>query len=285
MFCVLAFVFLRFRNKEINVAAGIITSVDRVGGVASLYLNTQLYRLFDFVPDHHTRLGFTLTVGVLVCVVAIATSVVAAMVDCAAERKHHNGHAAKRNKFRLRDIKDLSGMFWLVQLTYTLYMATVYPFVTVAQVFFKRKFGMDESEANLANSLIYAIPAVLAPFLGYLFQMTGYNIFWAIVGVAFALGCHIGLALGESSSVAYSLTVLYGLSYSITNCAILPMTTYTVNDDQIATAFGIQTAVMCGGYSLLSLLIGVVIDRVGYFVLEIGLSLFQYMTIALLLAL
>lgn len=40
------------------------------------------------------------------------------------------------------------------------------------------KFGVNSSEANILNSLVYIISAVASPFLGLLVDKTGFNLFW-----------------------------------------------------------------------------------------------------------
>ena len=40
------------------------------------------------------------------------------------------------------------------------------------------KYGLTPSEANVANSLVYIIPAATSPFIGYLVDKSGYNLIW-----------------------------------------------------------------------------------------------------------
>lgn len=57
-----------------------------------------------------------------------------------------------------------------------------------------RKFGLTAAESNYVNSLLYALSAVLSPFLGFLIDKTGWNLFWVLLSIAITIGGHVMLA-------------------------------------------------------------------------------------------
>ena len=52
------------------------------------------------------------------------------------------------------------------------------PSLPTHSVFLMDKYQVSSGYANILNSLVYIISAVASPFLGFLVDKTGFNVFW-----------------------------------------------------------------------------------------------------------
>ncbi len=73
----------------------------------------------------------------------------------------------------LRDILRFPASFWLVTVACLAYYAAVMPFVSLAQVYFRKKFQFGAHAANFISGLVYMISVVASPVLGFLVDKTG----------------------------------------------------------------------------------------------------------------
>ena len=55
---------------------------------------------------------------------------------------------------RLRDIVSFPFIFWFVSIVCLAYYVAVFPFISLGQVFFMKKFGFTNKEANFINGNI-----------------------------------------------------------------------------------------------------------------------------------
>ena len=55
---------------------------------------------------------------------------------------------------RLRDIVTFPFIFWLLSIVCLAYYVAIFPFISLGQVFFMKKFGFSAKEANFINGNI-----------------------------------------------------------------------------------------------------------------------------------
>lgn len=124
-----------------------------------------------------------------------------------------NRKAKEGEKIRIKDIKDFPLQLWLLFIVCVTYYVTVFPFVGLAtlvvydhkdssyfpslpslpllfppsfpplslighSVFLMDKYFIHSGQANILNSLVYLISAGVSPFIGFLVDKTGFNLFW-----------------------------------------------------------------------------------------------------------
>ena len=73
----------------------------------------------------------------------------------------------------LRDIRHFPPSFWLLCLATLTYYGSIFPFVSLAQSFFRTEFSFEEEAANFLVGLVYLVSAVASPALGWLLDRTG----------------------------------------------------------------------------------------------------------------
>ena len=73
------------------------------------------------------------------------------------------------------DVLSFPLSFWFVTAICVLYYACVFPFVAIALPYFQSHFGLSKSEAAALNSVIYIMSAPLAPIMGLIIDLVGFN--------------------------------------------------------------------------------------------------------------
>ena len=58
---------------------------------------------------------------------------------------------------RLRDILTFPSIFWFCSVVCLAYYVAIFPFISLGQVFFMRKFDMSSGEANFINGSYYYV--------------------------------------------------------------------------------------------------------------------------------
>lgn len=267
-----AFAALWFKGKWLAFVFAILSSFNRLGGAAGLLLNGPLYERFGYYNESGlSRLGMVFLVGVALWVVCIITSIMAAILDKRAESLLNRSN--KRGlKCSFKVCKNFGINFWLIAIAATFYFGVFYPFVAVGQVFYLSKFGLNTNLANVANTLSYVVPIVASPIFGLMIDWIGFHTYWELISFILYIGAHILVVLSVSSMyIPFIVTIINGLSYSIFYTAINVTISMLVDNRQLSTAFGFLFGCFNIGYSVVDLASGTIIDRSGYFILEIFL--------------
>lgn len=134
-------------------------------------------------------------------------------------------------------------------------------------VFFKRKYGFDDTASNGVASVVYTISAVLCPIFGFAIDKTGRNIIWVFGATICTLLAHLMLAFTFWNP--WLPMSIMGIGYSILACALWPMVAIVIPGHQLGTAYGIMQSVQNLGLAVVPLLAGLIIDLKGYIVLEV----------------
>ena len=144
--------------------------------------------------------------------------------------------ARTQEPVRLTDIIRFPRQFWLICIICVSYYVTIFPFVSLGQVFFMKKFQMSSASANFINGLIYLISAFASPIFGFIIDRTGRNIIFVFTAVAATMVGHGLLAFTFINP--YIGVSIMGLSYSLLASSLWPMITFVVPQHQLGTAFG-----------------------------------------------
>ena len=274
-----------FLGKEISFAMSLGTSTCRLAGTIGLIVPQLIYDSFNFISNPNYRLGATFIVGVLAMILSLICCVMIILLDKRGA-KLLGREQLRIKKITLRDIKDFSISFWLIAIVVTIYYPVVFSFTGIGQLFFVNKYRLSIIEASVANSLVFAAVIFLIPLIGILVDIFGYNLAWAQFGVVTGIVCHLMYATSTGESyIPYLIGILYSVSYSFFEIAICPVPALIVQEHQLATAFGFVYSLMSVGYTVISIISGVIIDYAGYFFMHIYYLLLLYIVFIILIIL
>ena len=283
--CVDIFAASLFKEKKLSFVFGLIYSSGRLGSVLNINLSGQLYSSLTFIINKNSRLGCVFLLGFALIMLGVAVGLVAVMLDYRRE-KTTGRKREKQRGFTLKDIKDLSLPFWLLLFGSLVFYVMIYPFVGIAQVFFKQKYSYQLVTANIVNGLIYVVPAITLPLLGLLFDWTGYKLFWGLGALVIATLCHVLLAFtGPMFSLPILATMFLGLTFSMYVTAVWPQVFLLVQEHQSATAYGVLNCGTQIGEGVAVLLVGIIVDQLGYFLVEIFFIILGQLSLVLIFAL
>ena len=262
------FVYFRFKGKELNMVFGFQLSVARVGSTVNFVLMEPLFDYIDQFTDGHTTRGWTLLIAGLTCVMSFVCAVALAWMDRRRNRMlgiREIGEAGEVVK--ITDVKDFPISFWFLTLACLAYYGAIFPFVSLAQDFFKVRFGFSNQESNKIIGLIYLISAPVSPVLGLLLDKVGKNITWVFLAVLISGGCHCLLAFTQVSP--YLGMIVMGVAYSLLASALWPIAALLIPEYQLGTAYGLMQAIQNLGTALITMAAGTIVDEYGYDWLEV----------------
>ena len=226
-----------FKGKELNMVFGFQLSVARVGSTVNFSLMAPLYKYISQWYNPHTAVGWTLMVAGLTCVMSFACAVILGLMDKRAERILKKTSITDTGEtFTFRDVLSFPMSFWLLSIVCLAYYVAIFPFISLGQVFFMKKFDFSSSNANFITGLIYLLSAPASPLLGILIDKTGRNVMYCTISIVVTLICHIMLAFTFINP--YVAIVLMGLSYSLLASALWPIAALVIPEYQLGTAYG-----------------------------------------------
>ena len=274
-----------FLGKEISFAMSLAMSASRLSGAIGLIVPQLIYESFHFISNPNYRLGASLMVGVLAMILSLICCVMIILLDKRGAKLLER-EQLQIKKITLRDIKDFSISFWLIAIAITIYYPVVFSFTGIGQLFIINKYRLSIIEASVANSLIFAAVIFLTPLIGILVDIFGYNLAWAQFGVVTGIVCHLMYATSTGESyIPFLIGILYSVSYSFFGIAVYPVPALIVQEHQLVTAYGLAKSSYNLGYTVISIISGVIIDSAGYFFMSIYYLLLLYIVFIILIIL
>ncbi|XP_060516702.1 major facilitator superfamily domain-containing protein 1-like isoform X2 [Cylas formicarius] len=258
---------LWFKGKELNMVFGIQMSVVRVGSAVGFEVMGYIYDWVHETVSGPPVLGYALLIAGLTCVFSMISTIILGLMDKRAEKILRRAETASNEVVRLSDVANFTGQFWVVAAICVTYYITIFPFISVGEEFFIKKFNMDDDEANKINSLVYWIASVISPLTGFLIDKTGRNVAWTFVAILWTIMAHV--LLGFSSINAYIGVILMGLGYSTLASSLWPLVALIVPEYQLGTAYGICQSIQNLGLAVASIIVGQIVDKYGYTALEV----------------
>ena len=166
---------------------GFQLSFSRVGSSISFYLMMPIYKFVNTFSKGHTGLAFVILFASITCVASLISSIILSVMDKTNEKRKQQQNptpetSEEEEKIHITDVKNFRANFWILSIICVMYYLTVFPFVGLAQVFFKRKYGLSDDDANSVNSWVYLIAAFISPLCGFLVDRTGRNLMWISLG-------------------------------------------------------------------------------------------------------
>ena len=288
LFTVDAFALLWFKGKEMNFVFGVMATANRLGGAISLFVSEPLYEAFGFVSDKMIQLGLVFIFNLGLSLMCVISSGITLVMDKRAEplllvneRNQEKGH--KKKCFSLKDLKSFNLNFWLIALASAIFYGAYYPLVTIGQLFYVNKYGLSINLANTANMLIYLV-TVTAPLVGIVITFIGFPIYWGLFGLLISTLMHLILALsGGQGFVPFVVTPGIALAYDIFKAGVWPLIGLIVPENLLTSAFGVVSGLNNLFYACNDIIIAVIIDQKGYFIMEMFFILLQAVGLVFLL--
>ncbi len=213
-------------------------SIARVGSTVNFLLVGPLFHYFSdsLGSEDHVALGWTLMIAGSTCVMSFICSLVLGAMDKRAERLLNKASAQSGDTVRVQDVFSFPAAFWLLSVACLAYYVAIFPFISLGQVFFIKKFQFDAHSANFITGLIYLISAPASPVLGLLIDKTGHNVTYCFISIAVTMLGHLILAFTYLNP--YIAVSIMGLSYSLLASALWPIAALIIPEYQLGTAYG-----------------------------------------------
>lgn len=191
---------------------GFQLSVARVGSTVNFVLMEPLFNYIGQFHDGATTVGWSLLIAGLSCVMSFLCAVLLAWMDKRRSRLLGIQEIGESGEVvKISDVKDFPISFWFLTLACLAYYGAIFPFVSLAQDFFKTKFDFTSQEANKIIGLIYLISAPVSPLLGLLLDKVGKNITMVFLAVLASGGCHCLLAFTQVHNLIMIIIVKHPL--------------------------------------------------------------------------
>ena len=248
---------------------GFQLSVARVGSTVNFVLMEPLFNYISQYTDiGYVVVGWSLLISGLTCVMSFFCSLILAWMDKRRNRMLGITEIGQSGEVvKISDVKDFPISFWFLCLACLAYYGAIFPFISLAQDFFKTEFQMSSNEANKIIGLVYLISAPVSPVLGLLLDKVGKNITWVFLAVLASGGCHCMLAFTKVSP--YLGMVVMGVAYSLLASALWPIAALLIPEYQLGTAYGLMQAIQNLGTALITMAAGSIVDEYGYVWLEV----------------
>jgi len=269
-----------FRDTDLNMVFGLQLSVSRLGSTVNFLVMERLYRGLASSLNTAPALGWALLAASALTLVSLLCSLLLAGLDSRRAAHLASNHPSTNPRsesaaevtavaagISLRDIRHFPASFWLLCLATLTYYGSIFPFVSLAQSFFRTEFSFEEEAANFLVGLVYLVSAVASPALGWLLDRTGRQVTWLCLALLVSAASHAVLAWTRVSP--YLAIVAMGLAYSVLASALWSLPAILLPPHQLATAFGIMQALQNLGTGLITLGAGHIVDTCGYTSLEI----------------
>lgn len=258
---------LWFKGKELNMVFGLQLSFARVGSTVNFWVMEPIYKWVQQTTHGSRILGFALLIAASTCILSMACSLIIGMLDKRAERITRRAEVQSTEIVKITDVKDFKLPFWLVTLICVTYYVAIFPFISVGQDFFVKRFDMDGQEADRVSSIIYLISGIGSPIAGLLIDKLGFNIFWILLSEVATVVAH--LLLGFSQVNPYIGVVILGLAYSGLASGLWPLVALIIPEYQLGTAYGVCQAIQNLGLAVIALVAGWIVDTWGYRILSL----------------
>lgn len=202
---------------------GFQLSFSRVGSSVSFYLMGPIYEFVNTFSKGHVGLSLVILIASMTCVFSLISAAILAVMDKKNSKQPNRvAAAAEEEKIRISDVKNFPLNFWILSCICVMYYLTIFPFVGLAQVYFKRKYDLTVDGANMVNSCVYIVAAVISPLCGYAVDRIGRNILWISLGTILTITAHLIIAF-TTHFQPWICSLLMGVGYSILASALWPM--------------------------------------------------------------
>ncbi len=257
-----------FQGKEMALAMGLEMAIARLGVFAVMWIAPMVSKRFDESIVAPVAFCTALLIVGLLCYTVFV------FMDRKLDRQSVAAGAMKEEKsadeeFHISDLGKIftSKMFWLVALLCVLYYSAIFPFQRYAPNFIEVTLGIDAETAARLFSCFPILAMVFTPFLGALLDFKGKGATMLMAGAVIMIACHLGFAFllpaFPSQTLALTLVVTLGVSFSLVPAALWPSVPKIIDEKILGSAYCVIFWIQNIGLCLVPLLIGKVLDATG----------------------
>ena len=257
-----------FEGKEMALAMGLEMAIARLGVFAVMWISPLISSRFD--NSVVAPVGF--------CTALLLVGLICFIVYAVMDRKFDSQLIAAgklseqkspEDEFHLSDLRQIfsSKMFWIVALLCVLYYSAIFPFQRYATNYLELTLNIPPENAARLFSLFPVLAMVLTPFLGGFLDFKGKGASMLMLGAVIMVVCHLSFAFilpaYPKQWLALLLIVVLGVSFSLVPVALWPSVPKIIDAKVLGSAYCLIFWVQNIGLCLVPLLIGVVLQATG----------------------
>ncbi|MDD6253517.1 MAG: MFS transporter [Bacteroidales bacterium] len=257
-----------FKGKEMALAMGLEMAIARLGVFAVMWISPLIAAKFD--NSVVAPVGF--------CTALLIVGLLFFLIFTFMDRKFDSQLVAAglmttekspEDEFHISDLGKIfsSKMFWIVALLCVLYYSAIFPFQRYAPNYLEVTLDIDASTASRLFSCFPILAMVLTPFLGAFLDFKGKGASMLMAGAVIMIVCHLSFAFllpaFPSKWLAVLLIVVLGVSFSLVPAALWPSVPKIIDETILGSAYCLIFWVQNIGLCLVPLLIGVVLQHTG----------------------
>lgn len=257
-----------FEGKEMALAMGLEMAIARLGVFAVMWISPLISSRFD--NSVVAPVGF--------CTALLLVGLICFIVYAVMDRKFDSQLIAAgklseqkspEDEFHLSDLRQIfsSKMFWIVALLCVLYYSAIFPFQRYATNYLELTLNIPPENAARLFSLFPVLAMVLTPFLGGFLDFKGKGASMLMLGAVIMVVCHLSFAFilpaYPKQWLALLLIVVLGVSFSLVPAALWPSVPKIIDAKVLGSAYCLIFWVQNIGLCLVPLLIGVVLQATG----------------------
>ena len=265
-----------FKGAHISIVFGAMFTMTRFGSILDFNLTPVLYSAIS----EHLQLGDNLSIslsfalGFCFCTLSLILAIILAIVDKKAEKHvEFNEKIDEKRNFRpsLKNFKfpiSVWVIFFVIISTYL-----IFPFITLAPVFFQTKYGYSSALSSFTVSIFFITVTIVSSINGLIVDRIGKNLICILIANIITISSHSILAFTFWTPALPA--VFLGFAYSLATTALWPLPTYVLSVNQLGTTYGCALAALSLGEGIFSILSGVILDNFGYLSLEVFFIFFS----------
>ena len=250
-----------------NFAFGLNLSVARLGST----INGPVE---NWAAQSHS-VGYGLMIGFGICLFSLIICFCLVCIDYWADKKDNVSTEKDPNDVvRLRQVVDFKLPFWLVVGSCVVVYMVVFIYIGNSEDMLVDKYGFTEKQGALWYTTPYMVSAVASPVLGFVIDKVGRRaLFICASSIMILVACLISMSIpdaepGKPNYLIFIPLVFLGVGYSVYAAALWGSIPYVCEPKQIATAYGVCTAVQNIGLTVSPLIAGALLKTKadgGYF--------------------
>ena len=261
-----------FKGKEMALAMGLEMAIARLGVFAVMWISPLIAAKFD--SSVVAPVGF--------CTALLVVGLLFFLIFTFMDRKFDaqlveaglmSTEKSPEDEFHISDLGKIfsSKMFWIVALLCVLYYSAIFPFQRYAPNYLEVTLNVDAATASQLFSCFPILAMVLTPFLGAFLDFKGKGASMLMAGAIIMIVCHLSFAFVlpafPSKGLAMLLIVVLGVSLSLVPAALWPSVPKIIDEKILGSAYCLIFWVQNIGLCLVPLLIGVVLQKTGGYVM------------------
>ena len=261
-----------FEGKEMALAMGLEMAIARLGVFAVMWISPLIAAKFD--SSVVAPVGF--------CTALLVVGLLFFLIFTFMDRKFDaqlveaglmSTEKSPEDEFHISDLGKIfsSKMFWIVALLCVLYYSAIFPFQRYAPNYLEVTLNVDAATASQLFSCFPILAMVLTPFLGAFLDFKGKGASMLMAGAIIMIVCHLSFAFVlpafPSKGLAMLLIVVLGVSFSLVPAALWPSVPKIIDEKILGSAYCLIFWVQNIGLCLVPLLIGVVLQKTGGYVM------------------